>query len=45
MFCLHCGKKQELGQKIKKTKSRGNGTGTVFKVKSTGNWRAEYTLG
>ena len=44
VFCQFCGKKQPSDTKIKNTKSRGNGTGTVFKLPS-GKWRAEYTLG
>lgn len=31
IFCLHCGKKQVVGEK-KKTKKRANGSGTVYKV-------------
>ena len=32
MFCLHCGKKQVVGEK-KKAKKRANGTGSVYKLK------------
>lgn len=32
MFCLYCGKKQQIGEK-KKAKKRANGSGTVYKVK------------
>lgn len=41
IYCYICGKKQTEAEK--KTKSRGNGTGTVYKC---GNgWAAEVTLG
>jgi integrase len=45
-FCNHCGAKQTAKpkQKIKKTKARGNSTGSVYQL-SNGNWRAEVFLG
>ena len=42
VFCHKCGKKQ-IEEKRKSTKSRGNGTGTVYKHGNT--WAAEITLG
>jgi integrase len=42
LFCMYCGKKQH--ESTQNTKSRGNGTGSVFKIKS-GKWRAAYTIG
>jgi integrase len=42
MFCRFCGKKQ-TAPPAKKTKTRGNGTGTAYKLPS-GKWRVEYTL-
>jgi len=44
VFCQFCGKKQETGEKKQNARTRGNGTGTVFKLPS-GKWRAEVTLG
>ena len=41
IYCFICGKKQTTAEK--KTKSRGNGTGTVYKCGS--GWAAEVTLG
>lgn len=43
LFCLYCGKKQTATTK-KSTKSRGNGTGSVYKSAS-GTWTAEVTHG
>lgn len=40
-FCQHCGVVQDID---KKPKSRGNGTGTVFR-RSNGTWTAMRTLG
>lgn len=42
IYCYICGKKQIVTEK-KSTKSRGNGTGTVYKQGSS--WVAEATLG
>lgn len=44
IFCQHCGKKQSTEIKKQNVKSRGNGTGTAFKLPS-GKWRVEVTLG
>ena len=41
-YCYICGIKQEKPQK--RTKTRGNGTGCVYKLPN-GKWRAEITLG
>ncbi|MEG2000577.1 MAG: tyrosine-type recombinase/integrase [Evtepia sp.] len=43
IFCNVCGKKQVV-QRRAGIKSRGNGQGTVYKLKS-GKWRAAKTLG
>ena len=42
IYCQFCGKKLQKGQK--KAKSRGNGLGTVYKLKN-GKWCAEKTVG
>lgn len=42
IYCPMCGKKQ-TAEKSRRTKSRGNGTGTVYKCGST--WVAEVTKG
>lgn len=44
MFCPWCGTQQIKEQKKQNTKSRGNGTGTVFK-RPNGTWIAMKTLG
>jgi integrase len=46
-FCLFCGKKQIMGAKKQITKSRGNGTGSVFQYMRNGKvkWRAAITVG
>lgn len=41
-FCPYCGKKQQLP--AKKTKSRGNGLGSVYRLPD-GKWCAEKTVG
>lgn len=43
-FCNHCGKKQQTSEKTKARRTRGNGTGSVYKAAS-GTWTAEVTLG
>ncbi|MBQ3330290.1 MAG: tyrosine-type recombinase/integrase [Ruminococcus sp.] len=42
LFCCWCGKKQ--AEPERKTKSRGNGQGSVYKM-PCGTWAAEVTLG
>lgn len=42
VFCCYCGKKQ-ISEPAVRRKSRGNGTGTVYK--RSGGWCAEVTLG
>lgn len=42
LYCNYCGTKQIKSEK--KTKSRGNGQGSVYKMPS-GKWMAEITLG
>ena len=44
IFCPFCGKKQKTELCGRKTKSRGNGQGTVFKLPND-KWRLEITLG
>ncbi|MBQ1291153.1 MAG: hypothetical protein IIY28_07365, partial [Lachnospiraceae bacterium] len=39
VYCPYCGKKLSPEQKMRRTKSRGNGTGTAFKRGST--WTAQ----
>lgn len=43
IFCPMCGKKQTVQQHTGRTKSRGNGTGSVYKRGNT--WVAAVTLG
>lgn len=43
LYCNHCGKKQTV-QKRQRTKSRGNGTGTVYQLPNK-TWCAEITVG
>ena len=43
VFCLHCGMKQETQKPVRKTKTRGNGTGTAYKRGKY--WEAQYTKG
>lgn len=42
-FCNICGAKQNATKR--KTKSRGNGTGTVYRYGDSGKWKAEVTIG
>ena len=44
LYCNLCGKKQTAVAPAKNTKSRGNGTGSVYKLPS-GKWRVAVTLG
>lgn len=43
IYCPMCGKKQSAKQPERRFKSRGNGTGTVYKSGNT--WVAEVTMG
>lgn len=43
VYCQFCGKKQYVAVSGKNTKSRGNGTGSVYKLPN-GKWQAEITL-
>lgn len=43
LFCQYCGAKQAV-EVEHKTKSRGNGTGSVYRLPN-GKWRVEITLG
>lgn len=43
IYCPMCGKKQSAKQPERRVKSRGNGTGTVYKSGNT--WVAEVTMG
>lgn len=42
LFCNYCGKKQVVERR---KRTRGNGTGTVYKDGGEGNWIAEITVG
>jgi hypothetical protein len=42
-YCLFCGCKQNESLSVQKVKSRGNGTGTVYKLPN-GKWRAAVTI-
>lgn len=42
VLCCYCGKQL---QAEKRTRTRGNGTGTVFRDASSGHWIAEVTVG
>lgn len=42
-YCNWCGKRQSDANQKKRSKSRGNGTGSVYK--KNGSWWAEITLG
>ena len=44
IFCLNCGSKQQSELSVVKPKSRGNGTGSIYKL-PTGKWRVAVTLG
>ena len=44
IFCSFCGKKQIVELSVRKTKSRGNGQGTVYKLPDD-KWGAEITRG
>lgn len=43
VFCNHCGAKQELAKKTRKTRTRGNGEGTVYQRGKT--WTACLIVG
>ena len=43
LYCNHCGKKQQTTQRRRGTKTRANGTGTVYKDGKY--WRAKIVLG
>ena len=44
VFCPYCGRRQQPADRKRKTKSRGNGLGTVYKLPS-GKWAAVKTVG
>ncbi len=43
-YCNYCGAKQDIARTKKKSKVRGNGEGTVYKMPNN-TWKAEVTLG
>ena len=44
LYCPYCGKKQTAGKSSKPKRTRGNGTGTVYRDRGS-SWIAEITVG